>query len=179
MDCSPWCVSRGPWSATGSHTYHGPDCGIFPGPPVSPLIVCTSHKCVGAANHLQPYTPQIFSSRRQLCLHCSMTKKIHCVFRKQRRHCRGGGTGPAGPVLAMAGPLFSDQVINIHKLSLTRWLAVTRVERNVRSDSRSERTRPLKLTLSIQYHQLPSMGRVLPLGRGSIDRSACAYNHRY
>ena len=26
---------------------------------------------------------------------------------------RGGGTGPAGPVLA--GPLFSDQVINIHK----------------------------------------------------------------
>ena len=30
--------------------------------------------------------------------------------------CRGGGTGPAGPVLA--GPLFSDQVINIHKLNL-------------------------------------------------------------
>ena len=32
------------------------------------------------------------------------------------RLVRGGGTGPASPVLA--GPLFSDQVINIHKLSL-------------------------------------------------------------
>ena len=31
------------------------------------------------------YTQQIFRSRRQLCLHCSMTKKIHCMFRKQRR----------------------------------------------------------------------------------------------
>ena len=32
---------------------------------------------------------------------------------------RGGGTGPAGPFLA--GPLFSDQVINIHKLCFTRY----------------------------------------------------------
>ena len=39
-------------------------------------------------------------------------------------------------------------------------LARTRVQRNVRSGSRSGRTRPLKLTLPIQYHQLPSMGRL-------------------
>ena len=90
MHCSPWCVSRGPWSATGSHSSHGPDCGIFSGPqllsPVSPLVVCTSHKSVGETIiYSHTHTQQIFSSRRLLCLHCSMTKKIHCVFRKQRR----------------------------------------------------------------------------------------------
>ena len=35
------------------------------------------------------------------------------MLRDEDEH-RGGGTGPAGPVLA--GPLFSDQVINMHKL---------------------------------------------------------------
>ena len=43
------------------------------------------------------HTQQILRSRRQLCLHCSMTKKIHCMFRKQRLpaqasvHCKHEG----------------------------------------------------------------------------------------
>ena len=39
-------------------------------------------------------------------------------------NCMGGGTGPAGPVLAE--PLLSNQVINIHKLCFTRYFAGNR-----------------------------------------------------
>ena len=93
MHCSPWCVSRGPWSATGSHSSHRPDCGIFPGPqllsPVYLLVVCTSQMCWGKPSFTVTLTPSRSLVLENNCLHCSMTKKIHCVFRKQRGPAQG------------------------------------------------------------------------------------------
>ena len=57
-----------------------------------------------------PATPGVLTARCYTILHHLANKLLE--------YSRGGGTGPAGPVLA--GPLFSDQVINIHKLNLTR-----------------------------------------------------------
>ena len=45
------------------------------------------HKCVGANHHLQPLLHP--ADLENNCLHCSMTKKIHCVFRKQRGPAQG------------------------------------------------------------------------------------------